>query len=250
MYHFVTWQWYDRRIVPPTDEVVVSFYVRGIKRFEKITAKASMKFSKPHYDAKEQVYTVSITEGIRFEQDYDQGEWKQSIEDLFRKSQASLIELTIQLTKGWFSKPLTPEYLTHRLQVQCPTITWDDFEGKVVWEISQLFISKQSFTFVLALVSKTPVERVMIELQEEDHGSQRGDEEGIEFEQEGNEDALTIGPTRRRMVKLHVMRARARAARALYKAEQLTQAYCDAYGEDTDWDEDASSEDESEEEDM
>jgi hypothetical protein len=41
------------------------------------------------------------------------------------------------------------------------------------------------------------------------------------------------------------MRAREKAARALFHAERLTQEYCSIYGEDTDWEEE---EDEEEEE--
>jgi hypothetical protein len=52
-------------------------------------------------------------------------------------------------------------------------------------------------------------------------------------------DPMSIGPTRRILQKHAVMKARARAARALFKAEALTQDYIRQYGEDTDWEDEA-----------
>jgi hypothetical protein len=186
-----------------------------------------MKYSKPHYSTTDQAYYVTIEEGIRFNLEREGGEWKQSLETLFYKQVDVIIQQTIQLTQGWFSKPLSPEYLKPRLQVQCPTHTWDNFEGTATYEMSSLTISKQAFLFSFRLLSSKPVE-TLIELEEP--------EEEVEVPLDNDAEPLSVGPTRRRLAKMHVMHTRAKAAKALYKAEQLTQAYCDAYGDDTDWD--------------
>lgn len=225
------------------DSKVAPFYDPGIKRDLKITAEASstMKFSKPQYDAKEQMYRVTIDNGLLFTLYRENNEWKESLTSIFENSANALIQQTIHLTQGWFSKPLTPEYLQSRLQMHCPTENWDDFEGQAEYKLTALTISKQAFVFMFTLLSKTPVEKHIIDLADGEEGDSIS--ESPPLEENDNEEPLTVGPTRRRLMKMHVMRARAKAAKALYKAEQMTQAYCDAFGEDTDWDESDEEED-------
>ena len=64
-------------------------------------------------------------------------------------------------------------------------------------------------------------------------------------EEQGGE-VIGIGPTRQQLDKKKVMRAREKAARALFQAERLTQEYCAVYGEDTDWEEEDEEEEEEE----
>ncbi len=224
----------------------MSFYDRGIKRYIKITAEASsaMKFSKPIYDTNQQVYRVEIQDGIRFQQVRESGEWKDSLDKDFYGHVGIFSDEIIRQTQGWFSKSLTPEYLKPRLQYQCPTENWVDFEGTVEWETKTLLISKQAFLFLFAVASKTPVEKHIIDLADEEE-----DTKSVSPPLDEDAEPLTVGPTRRRLYKDYVMQARAKAARALYKAEQLTQAYCDEFGEDTDWEDESSEEEEEEEED-
>jgi hypothetical protein len=198
-----------------------------------------MKFRKPIYDTKEQVYRVDIEDGIRFQNLREGGEWKESLDIQFYDHVEILSDEVIRQTQGWFSKPLTPEYLKPRLQYQCPTEDFGDFEGTVEWEFKTLLISKQSFVFHLALVSKTPLEKLVIDFLEDDDKKS----ESPQLEEDDDSEPLTVGPTRRRLFKEHVMQIRAKAARALYKAEQLTQAYCEEFGDETDWEDDEEEED-------
>lgn len=222
--------------------LLLPFYVRGIKRFIQNTAEV-MKYSKPRYDTKQQIYYVDIQDGIRFRMECEGGKSNVSLESLFHEQMNSIVQETIQLTQGWFSKPLTPDYLRPRLACQYPTQNLESYDGTLEFALTALIITKQAFTFEIKLINYTPTERLVIDLPEDEQ------KEDVELPvEDSGEPALTVGPTRRRMVKLHVMRARARAARALYKAEQLTQAYCEAYGDDTDWDEDDSSAEDEEEE--
>lgn len=194
-----------------------------------------MKFSKPQYDAKEQIYRASIQDGIQIVNHREDGTWKESFDTLFQSISSNLIQQTIQHTQGWFSKPLTPEYLKPRLQFQCPTEEFTQFEGSVIFELSSLSISKQSFLFYLSVLSTTPFEKCVIDLAEGEEEVQDNKSESPPLEDDA--EPLTVGPTRRRLMKIYVMRARARAAKACFKAEEMARAYCDAFGEETDWDE-------------
>lgn len=193
-----------------------------------------MKFNKPQYDAKDQIYHVNIDNGIQLVIHRENNEWKQSLEALFQENASSLIQQTIQHTQGWFSKPLTPEYLQSRLQMHCPTEDWADFEGHVEYKLTGLTISKQAFVFLFTIGTKTPLEKHVIDLAE---GEEEEDNKSVSPPLDDDAESFTVGPTRRRLMKMHVMRARAKVAKAWYKAEEMVRAYCDEFGDDTDWDE-------------
>lgn len=199
-----------------------------------------MKLSKPTYDTKEQVYVVDVHEGIRFESVREDGVFTPPVESFLESKQNDILTLVLTSTKGWFSKPLTAEYLQPRLQFQLPTTDWKEFEGTVTWQIQKLFISKQSFTFQLDIVQTKPLEKVLIDLPE----GEQEEEENVSVPLDDSDEVLSVGPTRRRLDKRIVMLARAKAARAVYKAERLTQKYCELYTYDTDWEDEESSDEE------
>ena len=216
-----------------------------------------MKFSKPLYNTKEQIYVLDIQEGIRFESVREEGIFKPSIQSFLESKRDDILTLVIESTKGWFSKPLTTDYLKTRLQFQLPTEDLNEFEGIVQWQIKKLLISKQSFLFEFEIIDMKPTERVLIDLPdvEQDGPLTLQEENNIQEDNlpdflDDSDEILSVGPTRRSIDKRVVMLVRAKAARALYKAEKLTQLYCETYSYDTDWEDDSSDEeDEDEDED-
>jgi hypothetical protein len=201
-----------------------------------------MKFSKPTYDTIEQVYTVDVQEGIRFESVREDGGFTPPVESFLASKHDDILTMVLESTKGWFSKPLTADYLKPRLQFQLPTTDWKDFEGTVAWKIQKLLISKQSFVFQLAILEMKPMEKLVIDLPGQDEDSIEEDHLSVPLDD--SDEVLSVGPTRRRLDKRIVMLARAKAARALYKAEKLTQMYCELYSYDTDWEDEDSSDEE------
>jgi hypothetical protein len=134
----------------------------------------------------------------------------------------------IKSTQGWFSKPLTEEFLKGKIQYDIPTDVPETFEGLVEWEIQRLIISKEQFLFVCVVAKTVEDEKVSLEFPEEPLHAQ---EEEIPLHEEA---PMGIGPTRRSLEKERVLSARTKAARALFHAERLTQEFYQAFGE-TDW---------------
>jgi hypothetical protein len=135
----------------------------------------------------------------------------------------------IKSTQGWFSKPLTEDFLKGKIQYDIPTeiseqVT-ETFEGLVEWQIQKLIISKEKFLFVCVITQAIEDEKVSLEFPEE---LPPPPEEEIPFKAEV--EPLGIGPTRRRLQKEEVMSARAKAARALFNAERLTQEFYETFG--------------------
>ena len=176
-----------------------------------------MKIHKPSYDSSARLYTCELTNGFRLSVNKE-GE----LTNLYSNDEtvASLLKPIIEGTAGWFSKPLTPDWLKSRIRLDVPTGDIPtDFEGIVEYEAKQLLISKEEFVFICKVREMKKAEKVVIEFQEEEL------------------------PVRHVLQKSDVLKARARAARALFKAEALTQEYIRIHGGDTDW------EDEEEEDD-
>jgi hypothetical protein len=201
-----------------------------------------MKFTKPTYDAKQRIYTCDVTDGFRFSVRRECGS--------FVKDPASCIDSDeriahlIKSTQGWFSKPLTEEFLKGKIQYDIPTSFSEPpasfakppasfaetFEGLVEWQIQQLIISKEQFLFVCSVTNTVEDEKVSLEFPEE-HEVEVTPEEEIPLHEEA---PLGIGPTRRSLEKEKVLSARTKAARALFHAERLTQEFYQNFGE-TDW---------------
>ena len=202
-----------------------------------------MKFSKPVYDGKGKVYTAEVSDGLRFaaEFDLDSGSWSPPLEGFLLQHRNELIQDTLLATKGWFTKPLTQDWLTNRIQVILPDedlIRDGTFEGSAEWQISQLLISKEEFTFVCKRIGAVKKERIaLLDELEPNGGGDEGDVEEVDFNpptSHESEDAVPLGPTRRMIAKATVVEARAKAARALFRANELAREYCNVYG-DTDW---------------
>jgi len=165
------------------------------------------------------MYTCELTDGFRLNVAKEEG----ILSNLYKPDDliGSLVQPIIDGTTGWFSKPLSVEWLRPRIRLNVPTGDIPaDFEGTVEYEANRLVISKEEFTFHCKLHEMKKTEKVVIDFQEEE-------------------------PTVRRVLqKSDVLKARARAAKALFKAEALTQEYLRLRGEDTDWeDEDEDEED-------
>ena len=171
-----------------------------------------MKIHKPSYDSAARLYTCELSNGFRLQVMKEEGLFK----DLYDKQEvvASLLQPIIAGTAGWFTKPLTSDWLNPRIRLNIPTgdIT-EGFEGTIIYEAYRLVISKEEFVFHCKVLEMKEAEKVVIEFKEE-----------------------TPQTARRVLQKSDVLKARARAARALFKAEALTQEYIRLRGgEDTDW---------------
>ncbi len=204
-----------------------------------------MKFSKPQYDGKLKIYVSDIAEGLRYETHREEGLLNPTLEMLQSQSQTELIQIILDSTKTWFSKPITEDWLKTRIQhhVEMPAEIEGDFEGIVRWQLSKLSISKETFAFSWKFVEKVADEKINFDRpetptpQQQDQASLQ-EISDIPAEQGAEGEVVGVGPTRRVLMKREVVAARNRAARLLYKAEILTQKYCEVYGEDTDWEND------------
>ena len=186
-----------------------------------------MKFSKPLYDSDKKIYTSEVKDGFRYEADLEDSILTPSL-DSIQTSIASTqtAESIILGTKSWFTKPLTVEWLIPRLVCQLSSPS-TDFEGKCIWTFKRLIITKDKFflEFDLETIS---AEKVCIEFPEPEP------EPPASAPPVAHESPASPLQTRRELEKSLVVAARNKAAKALFKAERLTQAYVKTYGE-TDW---------------
>jgi len=187
------------------------------------------KLGKPVYDASAKLYNCSITNGFRFSARREEGQFIPELNGCVNKEE--LAKFIVLATQGWFSKPLTEDFLRDKIQANIPTSTLGEtFEGSVEWQMVSLTISKELFLLTFDLVWQKEDEKICIKFEEEVP-------EEIPMQAA---DVLGIGPTRQQIQKKNVLKARAKAARSLFNAERLTQAYCEEFGEDTDWEGDES----------
>jgi hypothetical protein len=187
-----------------------------------------MKFCPPLYISDKKIYRSEIKEGFRCEAECENTLLTPSLHQFIESQKGPLVEIIIQQTKGWFSKPLTEKWLQDRIFILFPTLdVSQEFEGTLKWEATELEISKERFEVKMSLVEKVEKQKVVIDFPEEP---------------EEVETKVRHIPKTKEEFKGLVLRERARAGRALFRAERLTQEYCQLYGEDTDWEE---SEDES-----
>jgi len=183
------------------------------------------KLAKPVYNSSAKLYTCSITNGFRLTARREEGRFTPEL-DMNKEQVANFI---VAATHGWFSKPLTEDFLRDKIQLTIPTSSLaESFEGSVEWQMVSLTISKDVFLLTFDLIGQKEDEKICIKFEEE---------EEIPLQQA---EAIAIGPTRRQIQKKNVLKARAKAARSLFTAERLTQAYCEEFGEDTDWEGDES----------
>ena len=204
--------------------------VYDVRVFQKLKIAASeknMKLHKPTYNAAEKQYLSKVEDGIRLTSEQEGGVLRPTVEEMKQAIVPSLIPSMVDSTKGWFTKPLTQEWLQTRCELELPTPDVQ-FEGKVVWELQEVIITKDKFRFLFVIVEQVEAEQVVIQLEEP------------VVEEEEAAPAMALDPTRRVFAKQKVLKARAKAARALFKAERLTQEYMEMFGEDTDWEDEDS----------
>ena len=192
-----------------------------------------MKIHKPVYNTATKVYTCELTDGFRLscEKEKDDVVSAPKISDTLLDS---LTQDIIHSTNGWFTKPLNSEWLRPRIVFDTPLQEVStDFDGTIEYTAKQLVLSKHEFRFYCHLSKLTPAEKVVIAFDEPEEVKEV--ESIPEVFAEDNE-PLGIGPTRRILQKARVMKERIKAAKALFKAERLTQEYIQFYGsEGTDW---------------
>jgi hypothetical protein len=182
------------------------------------------KLGKPVYDSSAKVYTCSITNGFRLIARREEGRFTSELD----MNKEDLARFIVSATHGWFSKPVTEEFLKDKIQLSIPTSALaEGFEGSVQWQMVSLTISKEVFLLSFVIVEQKEDEKICIKFEEDDIPLQQAE-------------AVAIGPTRQQIQKKNVLKARAKAARSLFTAERLTQAYCEEFGEDTDWEGDES----------
>jgi hypothetical protein len=183
-----------------------------------------MKLGKPIYAKDTQVYVCECRDEehiFRVESSMQGGKWSAPLEEHLAKTREHMISILLKETTGWFSKPLTKEWLLPRLRYTIPTSDISaEFEGICRWTLAKLHISKESFICEFILSEKVVPEVPLIVLQEDETVEDTSKAKG--------------SPTREEK-KVASLRARRRAAMALLKAERMMQAYAEEFGEDTDW---------------
>jgi hypothetical protein len=190
-----------------------------------------MKFGKPLYIPDQKIYKSELADGFRCESVCENTTLTPPPETFLGSLKEGLIQALILNTKGWFSKPLTEAWLLQKVQLSFPNETLPtDFEGTLVWQAKTLVISKELFVFQLELVEKRETPKVVIEFPEEPKPFMKKEKQVLTREE----------------LKAKVMIERQRAAKALFRAERLTQEYYELYGDETDWEESDSSDSEDE----
>ena len=185
-----------------------------------------MKLGKPVYDSAAKLYNCTVVNGVRFTVRREEGRFVNDLNSFVDKNM--LADSIVTLTAGWFTKPLTHDYLISRLQTDFPTQIAESFEGELEYELQGLTISKDVFLLRYIMVSSKEDEKICIQFDE-------AVEENIDKIPLTQKEVMGIGPTRQHIVKQKVLKARSKAARALFLAERLTQEYYEEFGEDTDW---------------
>jgi hypothetical protein len=196
-----------------------------------------MKFTKPAYDAKTRIYTCDITDGFRLCVRRESGAFVKEFSECIDTNER--VRHLIHATQGWFSKPLTEDFLNGKIRYDIPTADIPPtFEGSVEWQAKKLIISKDSFLFACAIVAQVEDEKLSLDFPDDEHTHEQKQEAALDEEipmgAEEDGEVIGIGPTRQQLDKKKVMRAREKAARALFHAERLTQEFYQAFGE-TDW---------------
>lgn len=184
-----------------------------------------MKLGKPIYVKESQVYVCECRDEehiFRVESSVEGGKWSVDLESHLAKTREQMISVLLVETTGWFSKPLTKEWLHSRLRYTIPTSDIPvEFEGMCRWTLAKLHISKESFLCEFVLAEKVANQLPLIDLQEDEVADTMSP-------------ISNTSPTREEK-KSSVLLARRRAAMALLKAERMMQAYAGEFGEDTDW---------------
>ena len=187
-----------------------------------------MKIGRPVYSKETQVYVCECTgDSFRFESVVEGGQWKPELSTHLESSREQMIATIVDGTTGWFSKPLTREWLQSKLVYKLPTDVPTEFEGVVRWRMNKLHISKETFTCEFVVYERVMNAVPLIDL----HEDEKEQEPVKEQEQDPPKSQA------KKAKKEAALLARRRAAMALLKAERLMQAYSEEFGEDTEWEE-------------
>jgi hypothetical protein len=180
-----------------------------------------MKIGRPVYSKETQVYVCDCSgDSFRFESVLEGGQWKPELSTHLESTREQMIATIVDGTTGWFSKPLTRDWLQSKLVYKLPTDVPTEFEGVVRWRMSKLHISKETFTCEFLVYERVMSAVPLIVLQEEEPVKEAPKEQ-----------------SQKKIKKEAALLARRRAAMALLKAERLMQAYSEEFGEDTEWEE-------------
>jgi len=185
---------------------------------------------------------VTESDSFRFESTKEDTTFTPSLDTFVEVYRKPFVDLLLQATKGWFTKPLTHEWLLPRIEFNIPTDEIPPtFEGSITWQPAAIIITKERFVCMCKMVAMHKLDKITLDFQEEEglEGREGEGSERIEVVDipcvNDSEPPVDIGPTRRVLQKQSVLQARSKAARALFKAEHMTQKYIEMYGEDTDW---------------
>ena len=189
-----------------------------------------MRLAKPVYDGSKKVYVCDVKEAEDFIYVTDvygnTSSFSKSPNAFFDETLPSCVATVLTQTLGWFSKPLVEEWLIQKLSYSIPTETLEKgFDGVVTYTPVRLHISKDKFVLEFQLTDMKESDKVCIDFQEDlplpseaAALPTKADAEQVRLER-----------------KQKVLQARERAARALFKAEELMHSYVEEYGVDTDW---------------
>ena len=192
-----------------------------------------MRLSKPRYDSTKKVYESAIVDGLRLTAEVDADHPLPAT--LQTECIPSLTECVLKQTVGWFTKPITEAWLVGKVRVSLDAIP-ADFDGRITWVAQRLLISKDVFMVEFTIVESVPTPPVAIDFGEEEPVAVAPPAAAV----------VPAAPTAtesledpRQIQKAKVMKARLRAARALFTAERMTQDYIQEFclEEDTDWEE-------------
>jgi hypothetical protein len=206
--------------------------------------KGRMRLNKPVYDGVKKVWTCDIKEAgdLQYTSDVygEPSAFTKTPASFFDETLPACVTTILSQTLGWFSKPLTEEWLIQKLTYSIPTESIPNgFDGRVEYTPVRLHIYKEGFVVEYKLTDTKENEKVCINFQE--------DEEAKTTEAEATQvDATEADATQvdakaedeekiRHEMKQKVLQARQRAARALFKAEELMHTFVEKYGMDTDW---------------
>ena len=186
-----------------------------------------MRLAKPVYDGSKKVYVCDVKEADDFVYSSDvfgnTSNFSKSPNVFFDETLPTCVAAILSQTLGWFSKPLVEDWLIQKLSYSIPTESIEKgFDGVVTYTPVRLHISKEKFVLEFQLTDMKESDKVCIDFQEDlplpSASPKKADAEQVRLEK-----------------KQKVLQARERAARALFKAEELMHVYVEEYGVDTDW---------------
>jgi hypothetical protein len=189
-----------------------------------------MRLLKPVYDGSKKVYICDIkdAESFTYVSDVygDPLSWTKSPSSFYEETLPRCVTTILSQTQGWFSKPLAEDWLIQHLTYSIPTESIENgFDGSATYTPQRLHISKDAFVIEFKLTDTKVAEKVCIEFQEE----------APVVEQPVEQQHVASNEVIRQEMKNKVLQARQRAARALFKAEELMHSYVEKYGMDADW---------------